>query len=46
MILREMHTVTYVGHLGYQKTIAVVKSQYYWSGMKKEVVEFIAKCLE
>jgi hypothetical protein len=46
MILREMYNVPYVGHLGYQKTITVVKSQYYWPGMKKEVVDFIAKCLE
>jgi hypothetical protein len=30
MILKEMHNVPYVGHPGYQKTIAVVKSQYYW----------------
>jgi hypothetical protein len=46
MILKEMHNVPYVGHPGYQKTIAVVKRQYYWPGMKKEVVEYIAKCLE
>jgi hypothetical protein len=35
MILREMHNVPYVGHQGYQKTIAAVKSQYYWPQMKK-----------
>jgi hypothetical protein len=35
MILREMHNVPYVGHPSYQKTITVVKSQYYWPGMKK-----------
>jgi hypothetical protein len=46
MILREMHNVPYVGHLGYQKTISAVKSQYYWPGMKKEVADFTAKCLE
>jgi hypothetical protein len=46
LILREMHNVPYVGHPVYQKTIAVVKSQYCWPGMKKEVVDFIAKCLE
>jgi hypothetical protein len=45
MILREMHNVPYDGHPGY-KIIAVVKRQYYWPGMKKEVVDFIAKCLE
>jgi hypothetical protein len=46
MILREMHNVPYARHPSYQKTIATVKSQYYWLGMKKEVVDFIAKCLE
>jgi hypothetical protein len=46
MILGEMHYVPYAGHPGYQKTIATVKSQYYWPGMKKEVADFIAKCLE
>jgi hypothetical protein len=46
LILGEMHNVPYVGHPSYQKTIAVIKSQYYWPGMKKEVVDFIAKCLE
>jgi hypothetical protein len=38
--------VPYVGHLGYHKTITGVKSQYYWPGMKKEVVDFIDRCLE
>jgi hypothetical protein len=46
MILREMHNVPYVGHPGYQKTITAIKSQYYWPGMKKEIVDFIARCLE
>ena len=41
-----MHNVPYAGHPGYQKTIATIKRQYYWPSMKKEVVEFIAKCLE
>jgi hypothetical protein len=41
-----MHNVLYVGHPGYQKSIAAVKSQYYWPGMKKQIVDFIAKCLE
>jgi hypothetical protein len=46
MILREMHNVPYVRQLGYHKTIVVVKSQYYWPDMKKEVVDFISKFLE
>jgi hypothetical protein len=45
-ILKEMHNVTYVGHPGYQKTVAAVKRHYFWPGMKKEVVEYIARCME
>jgi hypothetical protein len=41
-----MHTVTYAGHPGYQKIVATVKSHYFWPGMKKEIVEYIAKCME
>jgi hypothetical protein len=46
IVLREMHNVPYVGHPGYHKTIAVVRSQYFWPGMKKEVANYIAMCLE
>jgi hypothetical protein len=46
MLLLEMHKVPYARHLGYQKTIAAVKKQYYCPGMKKEVVDFIARWLE
>jgi hypothetical protein len=46
IVLREMHNVPYVGHPGYQKSITVVRSQYFWSGMKKEVANYIAQCLE
>jgi hypothetical protein len=46
LLLSEMHKDPYAGHPGYQKTIAAVKKQYYWPGMKNEVVDFIARCLE
>jgi hypothetical protein len=46
MILSEMNKVLYVGHPGYQKTIVAVKKQYHWTGMKKEVVDFIVRCIE
>jgi hypothetical protein len=35
MLLKEMQNVPYAGHPGYQKTIAVVISQYFWLRMKK-----------
>jgi hypothetical protein len=41
-----MHKVPYARHLGYQNTIVTEKKQYFWLGMKKEVVDFIARCLD
>jgi hypothetical protein len=46
MILHEMHNVPYARYPGYQKTMAVIKSQYFWPGMKREIVEYIARCME
>jgi hypothetical protein len=45
-ILREMHNVTYARHLGYQKTVAAIKSHYFWPGRKREIAEYIARCME
>jgi hypothetical protein len=39
MILKEMHNMPYVGHPRYQKTMATIKSHYFWLGMKKEIAE-------
>jgi hypothetical protein len=41
-----MQNVPYAGHPGYQKTVAVVKHQYFWPGMKREIAEYIARCVE
>ena len=46
MILHEMHNVPYAGHPGYQKTMAAIKSHYFWPSMKKEIAEYIARCME
>jgi hypothetical protein len=45
-ILKEMHKVPYVGHPGYQKTMAAVKSHYFWPSMMKEIAEYITRCME
>ena len=45
-ILREMHNVPYAGHPRYQKTVATVKSHYFWLGMKKEIAAYITRCTE
>jgi hypothetical protein len=41
-----MHNVPYARHPGYQKTVVVVKSHYFWPGMKREIIEYIARCME
>jgi hypothetical protein len=41
LVLKEMHDVPYVGHPVYQKMIAVVRNQFFWMGMKKDVVDYI-----
>jgi hypothetical protein len=46
LVLKKMHDVPYVGHPGYQKTITSVRSQFIWLGMKKDVVDYIARCME
>jgi hypothetical protein len=46
VILHEMHNVPYARHPGYQKTVVEVKIHYFWLGMKKEIVEYIARCME
>jgi hypothetical protein len=46
VILKEMHNVPYAGHPRYHKTVSTVKRQYYWPSMKREIVEYIVKCLE
>eukprot|EP00253_Pinus_taeda_P014877 PITA_14877 len=46
VIWREFHVKPYSGHLGYQKTLTTVKRFYYWSNIKKDVAEFIARCLD
>jgi hypothetical protein len=46
MLLSEMYKVLYERHQGYEKTIATIKKQYYCPCMKKEVVNFIARCPE
>jgi hypothetical protein len=46
IVLREIHNVPYARHPGYHKTIVVVRSWYFWLGMKKDVAGYISKCME
>ena len=42
----EIHQAPYFGHLGYQKTIATARKQYFWPGMKKDMAEYISRCMK
>lgn len=46
LILREVHVKTYLGHLGYQRTLTTVKKFYHWLNLKKEVDEFVSICVD
>ena len=46
VILREFHVKPYSGQPGYQKTLTAVKKFYYWTNLKKDVVDFVARCLD
>ena len=43
-ILEEAHSSAYAMHLGSTKMYHTLKEYYWWSGMKKEVVEYVSKC--
>ena len=41
-----MHNFPYVGHQGYQKTLVAVRKEYFWLGMKKDIVDYTSRCME
>ncbi|XP_074299704.1 uncharacterized protein LOC141630857 [Silene latifolia] len=45
MITAEAHCTPYSVHLGGDKLYKDLKKTFWWSGMKKEVAEFVARCL-
>jgi hypothetical protein len=45
-IMDELHKRPYTGHPGYQKMITTTRKQFYWPGLKKDIANYLAKCLE
>ena len=41
-----MHDNAMAGHLGMQKTLANIRSQFYWVGQRKDVQEWGRHCTE
>ena len=44
-ILREFHCSRFAVHQGGMKMYHDLRRQYYWSGMKKHVGDFVRRCL-
>ena len=42
----EIYQAPYSGHPGYQKTIATARKQYFFPRMKKDITEYISKCMK
>jgi hypothetical protein len=46
LILSEAHRAVYMAHLGVTKMRADLKPLFFWKGMKADIVNFVAICLE
>jgi len=46
VILREFHVKLYSSHPSYQKTPIVVKRYYYWTNLKRDAANFVARCFD
>ncbi|PNX92889.1 Ty3/gypsy retrotransposon protein [Trifolium pratense] len=44
-VLFEFHTSPIGGHAGITRTIARIKSQFYWPGMKQDITDYVQKCV-
>ena len=44
-ILEEAHFAAYSVHPGATKIYHNIKDLYWWDGMKKDVADFVSKCL-
>jgi hypothetical protein len=46
LILSEAHRVVYMAHQGVTKMRAYLKPLFFWNGMKADIVNYVARCLE
>jgi hypothetical protein len=44
LILKEAHETTYSIHPGSEKMYQDLKKRFWWYGMKREIVEYVARC--
>ena len=46
LILNESHRAVYISHPGVTKMRADLKPFFFWKGMKADIVNYVARCLE
>ena len=46
VVMDEIHQAPYSGNPGYHKTIATARRQYFCPGMKKDMAEYISRCMK
>ena len=46
LILSKAHRAVYMAHLGVMKMRADLKPLLFWKGMKVDIVNYMARCLE
>ena len=44
-VMKEAHSSAYSIHPGSTKMYQDIKQHYWWEGMKKDVAEYVSKCL-
>ena len=44
-ILQEVHFIAYSVHSGAIKMYHIIKDLYWWDGIKKDIADYVAKCL-
>jgi hypothetical protein len=45
-IMEELHKIPYTSHLGCLKMITTTRKLFHWPGLKKDIDDYLAKCLE
>lgn len=45
-ILTEYHDSPLAGHNGIERTIARIASRYYWPGMRKQITDYVKRCVK
>jgi hypothetical protein len=46
LILNEAHKAVYMAHLGVTKMRVELKPLFFWKGMKADIDNYVARCLE